>query len=359
MSKINIIEITFPSLNNIKNEEDYFRFYTSSNAYLNCISDDFNITAIKFVGFSKVLDKAHLQFVFSSKRSYFSKLIFLHQTVTSLNGKQVFVINGFRFPHYTFLLQLFYRVPIILWHHAELPSQSRIKNLIYQLQNNWVRRYLFNGIDNAKPWINKGILDKAKISEIPEASSHFQFHDTKSKSKPTFIWIGRLIEGKHPLVFLRALKLLAESNLVFEAYFIYQTGELEKDVLSFIEINKMQAYLYLKKDIDANEVECLLNLANYFVSCSSYEGSGYSLIEALACGCIPIVSDIPAFNYLLNDLELKHFISKRFPEDLFCLLEKIVNAHISDIDYLKIRNHFDLHLSSATIAKKIEQYVKE
>jgi glycosyltransferase involved in cell wall biosynthesis len=35
--------------------------------------------------------------------------------------------------------------------------------------------------------------------------------------------------------------------------------------------------------------------ADIFVSASHREGSGYALIEALACGLVPVVTDIPAF----------------------------------------------------------------
>jgi glycosyltransferase involved in cell wall biosynthesis len=37
---------------------------------------------------------------------------------------------------------------------------------------------------------------------------------------------------------------------------------------------------------------------------SHYEGSGYALSEALRCGCIPIVTDIPSFRMMTNNGQL-------------------------------------------------------
>ena len=42
----------------------------------------------------------------------------------------------------------------------------------------------------------------------------------------------------------------------------------------------------------------LLSAVDFFLLGSHREGSGYALIEALACGATPIVSDIPSFRAL-------------------------------------------------------------
>ena len=43
------------------------------------------------------------------------------------------------------------------------------------------------------------------------------------------------------------------------------------------------------------DLEAIFNGADYFVLGSHSEGSGYTLAEALACGVVPIVTDIPSF----------------------------------------------------------------
>jgi glycosyltransferase involved in cell wall biosynthesis len=49
------------------------------------------------------------------------------------------------------------------------------------------------------------------------------------------------------------------------------------------------------------QVEQLMRAADIFVLGSHREGSGYSLIEALACGLPPVVTDIPSFRSLTGN----------------------------------------------------------
>jgi glycosyltransferase involved in cell wall biosynthesis len=42
--------------------------------------------------------------------------------------------------------------------------------------------------------------------------------------------------------------------------------------------------------------------AHLFLSTSRHEGSGYSLIEALTCGCVPVVTSIPPHRAIVGAL---------------------------------------------------------
>ena len=43
------------------------------------------------------------------------------------------------------------------------------------------------------------------------------------------------------------------------------------------------------------DLEVIYNSADYFVLGSHYEGSGFALAEAMACGVVPVVTAIPSF----------------------------------------------------------------
>ena len=59
----------------------------------------------------------------------------------------------------------------------------------------------------------------------------------------------------------------------------------------------------LRGSVSHTEVLEILSAADIFVLGSHREGSGYALIEAMACGVIPAVTDIPAFRKLTADGE--------------------------------------------------------
>jgi glycosyltransferase involved in cell wall biosynthesis len=43
------------------------------------------------------------------------------------------------------------------------------------------------------------------------------------------------------------------------------------------------------------------NSADFFLSGSHYEGSGTALCEAMSCGCVPVVTDIPSFRMITDN----------------------------------------------------------
>jgi glycosyltransferase involved in cell wall biosynthesis len=47
-----------------------------------------------------------------------------------------------------------------------------------------------------------------------------------------------------------------------------------------------------------DQLAAFFSAADLYVGGSHHEGSGYALIEAIACGAVPVVSDIPTFRLL-------------------------------------------------------------
>jgi glycosyltransferase involved in cell wall biosynthesis len=82
--------------------------------------------------------------------------------------------------------------------------------------------------------------------------------------------------------------------------------------------------------------------ADLFVSGSHHEGSGYALIEALACGVTPCVSDIAAFR------ALTHGSGERWPVgDAAAAAAAIVRVArgLNDGTRATVRAYFDTRIS--------------
>ena len=50
--------------------------------------------------------------------------------------------------------------------------------------------------------------------------------------------------------------------------------------------------------VAASQMAAYYSAADIFVSASHREGSGYAAIEAMACGAVPVLTDIPSFRVL-------------------------------------------------------------
>ncbi len=93
-----------------------------------------------------------------------------------------------------------------------------------------------------------------------------------------------------------------------------------------------------------------MQAADLFVLGSHREGSGYSLIEALACGLPPLVTDIPSFRSLTGE----GAVGSLWPcGDSDALRGRLLEARIDAETRAKVREHFDLRLSFDSVGLKL------
>lgn len=108
--------------------------------------------------------------------------------------------------------------------------------------------------------------------------------------------------------------------------------------------------------VEHSKVELLVSSADYFVLGSHYEGSGYALAEAMACGCIPVVTDIPSFRMMTGNASVG---SLWVPGDAtsFCnAAQKAMNKG-GPVESQRVQDFFTDNLSFDAIADKaIEHY---
>jgi len=116
----------------------------------------------------------------------------------------------------------------------------------------------------------------------------------------TIAIVGRLIEIKNPLSVLRAFQESADptSRLVFIG-----EGELYEGLLKETKTLGLEKQVQLKGLIPRDEVYKTLVGADLFISASQVEGLPVALLEAMACRCPVILSDIPPHREIANDVD--------------------------------------------------------
>ena len=95
-----------------------------------------------------------------------------------------------------------------------------------------------------------------------------------------------------------------------------------------------------------------MRAADLFVLGSHREGSGYSLIEALACGLPPVVTDIPSFRSLTG----RGAVGKLWACDdplALCAAIRAVGARTDPETRAAVRAHFDRELSFDSLGRKL------
>ncbi|MES2761917.1 MAG: glycosyltransferase family 4 protein [Bacteroidota bacterium] len=248
---------------------------------------------------------------------------------------------------------------IILQHHAE-KTYLRKKAILMPLADHWVDGYLFNGKEIAQPFLQKKCISSVnKVYEVVEGSSNFQLlSDNKTETIKKLVFIGRLNENKNLITLLKAITILKTKRSDVHLYVYYTSNEQEPELKMYCKKNQINHMVTFKGSVSQNEIETILNQSHVFVSCSLYEGSGYSLIEALACGTFPIVSHIPAFDFLLKGLEEKEQFDPKNEMELATKLFKVLDTEFTTTRKETIRKHFENKCSNKAIALQIENMLQ-
>lgn len=203
------------------------------------------------------------------------------------------------------------RARLVVQHHGEPPGAGRTL-LVKRLVRRVVHAYLFTGgRAQAQPFVDAGALTSGTIvHDVLESSADVEVLDpaearrrTGMTGSPAVVNVGRLVPGKDPLTALRAFCAYAHDAPEAELWWLYHDSELEGALRD--ELSRHQAVasrVHLVGRVEPSEMGAWLSGAEVFLSSSRHEGSGYALIEAIRCGCTPVVSDIAPHRAIAGDL---------------------------------------------------------
>jgi glycosyltransferase involved in cell wall biosynthesis len=217
-------------------------------------------------------------------------------------------LQGLAFPGHTRYIGR--RVPgarILVQDHADHPPHQVWRGLWRQGLSR-INAVAFTAAEQAMPFVASGVLrPDLRVFEIPESSTRFRpgepdtaRRETGLHGDPCLLWLGRLDANKDPLCILDALSRTTRELPDVQLWMCYRDAPLLAEVKSRIAADPtLASRVHLLGKQTHARVEQLLRAADFLVQGSHIEGSGYSVIEALACGTTPLVTDIPSFRMLL------------------------------------------------------------
>ncbi len=198
------------------------------------------------------------------------------------------------------------QAPLLLQHHGEPVFSGRAR-----VGHRWVRRsvagYLFTGAaeGQVQPWIDAGVIEPgAPLFEVLEAASMLPDPEQAPEplaGAPAVLWVGRLIAGKDPLTAVEAFALAALPDA--QLHMLATDRTMEAEVRARIAATaSLRDRVHLHAAVPHQRMAAWYRGAHIYFSTSHREGSGYSLIEAMACGCVPVVSAIPPHRAIAGDV---------------------------------------------------------
>lgn len=288
----------------------------------------------------------------------------LNRYVKSLQP-DIAMVSSFTFPLQ--LMQLRYclgsNVKIISQHHAEKPF-SGLKRIMQKMASRQQDAGIFASMDIAKSWVQSGNLyPKMKLFEMVGGSSIFFPIDQQTAREktgihgaPVFLWVGRLDHNKDPLTAIKAFLNFLELQPAATLFMIYHKDDLLQDILQLIPASLLSKSITLVGTIRHDDLLYWFNSADFFISASHYEGSGTALCEAMSCGCIPVVTDIPSFRMITGDCGMRYEPGN--VADLLSVLKKTMYLNIEN-EKSRSLSHFKNELSFEAMAGKFQQLIDD
>ncbi|MDN5289491.1 MAG: hypothetical protein JWR38_5765 [Mucilaginibacter sp.] len=298
---------------------------------------------------------------FKGGNKFWSVTLKTHQFIRKLKP-DIVLIQGLVFPLQVIFLRLFCgkSFKIVIQHHGELPF-SGIKGWLQKLSCRLVDSYIFTAAGNALIWKRRNIIKPdANIFELLEASTEFK-NQNKQESKQrtgitgetTFLWVGRLNANKDPLTVLTGFEQYLDINPGAKLYMIYQTDDMLNEVINKFASNQLLAdAVTLVGKIPNHELPYWYSAADFYISGSHKEGSGYALLEAMACGCIPVVTGIPSYKKITGNGKAGFLYPPGNTGALIILLNSINGLNREELS-VAILNHFNQNLTFKNIANDL------
>lgn len=280
-------------------------------------------------------------------------------------------VNGLGFPAQLLQLRAALRAEpcLVVQDHAGVrPPPRRWWDIAGHVRRTRLRRglavadaFLFTARAQARSWQRAGLLDPAApIFDVPESSTTLRptgrdeaRATTGVTGHPAVLWVGRLVANKDPLTVLDAIEHAARVVPDLRLAMVYHQDDLLPAVRARLaRSDRLGSRVHLVGEVPRSLMAAYYSAADLFVLGSRTEGSCYALIEALACGCVPVVTDIPAFRALAAVAGPSAQLWT--PGDAWTLARALVRCAHLDFPVARrtVRAGFEAHLSWPALGRR-------
>ena len=358
---LKLTDITFHANDEYASTTDLLKAQASSLLYVSHLEKYMLVEVIKHITSADTMIVPHANrhfFVSKNRHGYISSATIAH---LKKSKPDIVLVRGLIFPLHVVRLRMILgkRVKIIVRHHADKPFAG-IKKYFQSWADRCIDAYLFTSYGNAEEWLeHKIITNPAKLYEMPGTLTIFERKDKelcrqklRLSKGPIYVWVGRLNANKDPLTVLIAFERHLSVNPDAQLHWFYQTEELLPEMQDFIRgKDKLANALQFHGAVENDELVYWYSAADFFISASFSEGGSGALLEAMACGCIPIVSAIPAAIQVTNNGEYGfHFQPGNADE----LVNALLMASSAGKDFSsRVESHFHKEFSVKAIAEKL------
>ena len=201
---------------------------------------------------------------------------------------------------------------------------------------------------------------RMRIRDVMEASTALR---APARERPpgqlSILFVGRLNPNKDPLTVLGGFHRFVRNHPDATLTFVYEDDELEPELRAALGADPVLARrVSLVGRIRHEEMAAVYARADLFVIGSHHEAMGYAPVEAMACGVVPVLSDIPSFRWLTDEGRVGALWNVGDAASLCDALLRVANADLEP-QRVAVRTRFDRCLSWEAIGRRALQIYGE
>jgi glycosyltransferase involved in cell wall biosynthesis len=159
--------------------------------------------------------------------------------------------------------------------------------------------------------------------------------------------VGHLDHNKDPLTLLEGVARAVPRLPGLQLWCAFGNAPLLDEVRRRIDGDaRLGGRVHLVGTVDHSRIESLMRAADVYVSASHRESTGYALLEAMACGATPVVTDIPSYRACTGE----GAVGRLWPRgDAQGLAHALVGAVEGGLARERVHAHFEASLSFRSV----------
>jgi len=269
----------------------------------------------------------------------------------------IVLVAGLVFPFHLLSLRLILSpsIKIFVQHHAERPLRGP-KAWVQRIADNYISGYFFTSKGIAAEWINRRMINASKITEVMEASSVItcitgnEAIALTQVKEGSYLWVGGLHARKDPVTLVKGFASFCKTRPGKKLYMVYGSDELLPEVRRLIKEYNLNSNIHLVGKVPHDQMTYWYNSVDFIISTSHHEGSGVAICEAMSCGCIPVLTNIPSFQMMTNNGKCGLLFDVGDSDSLAKALDMTLQIDKEKFKALVFK-HYDTKLSFPAIAR--------
>lgn len=171
-----------------------------------------------------------------------------------------------------------------------------------------LQKALFPRREAAEPFLRQGLLEEDQILEFPGRSTRLTMKSrpqarqvTGMHGSPIFLLYADLEPDRDPMTAVLGFQKLLESWPKAQLYICYNGDQLLTQLRAYVVADPVLApHVHFRSQLPGQSPEAIFNSADFLLQTDRLANNGHAVLEAMACGVIPVVSDIPLFRKLVD-----------------------------------------------------------